>query len=944
MKSHLYLSSSLILSLFAPLPSSTAMEAPAVIGGPVPEIAERGALEYAEFISLFEQYPINVQDITEAREQNHADNPNSAAQSQLLPLMDKRLIDIPEFRKFFIGALGSGEVSKYIENHLFSTPMMQYYIERVDAIFRETFLRLYQMAQDDLQQTRLASSFSKLYFISFISYLAPGYDQRSTTSLFSALLLHANKKQISFARFLLSSPNINVVYNYLYSEGITKTGLDVAKYNDVLEMLQADWDNEVRSNRSKEPGRALNNKRQREEEIEKDRQQPNGQDHLPQPAHKKLKVPSPQLLAQPGGIPVPPQPTPAALPPVPQHAPAHEQAPVIIPDNIDPRIVEYHEIKTLIKKQRVELAESLGIVTIRKERLLALRRSNAKRGDITWTMLQISSMEGKIQELQQKLTENISKRQSLKEMISQDSTLTTQYQQLCRAQKGNTPQPQRAPSPPQVPAVVAPQPPKPAAISPAAARQPSRSSTMPRAGGQQIAQIPQMKDQRPLLPAQVPQVTVPRLPLPPLVQHRNAQQLPPAPAAPQAEPFVWLPPLLQLVPFPDRQQPPQAAAVAPALRPQPPQAAAVAPALRPQPPKAAAAAPAPRPQLFPRAAVPAPARRTQPPQAAAVPPAPRPQPPKAAAVPPAAAQQIQVLGAPPQAVSAATIALSIEVTRNAKGEVCFINKFNNTRFYGDYLPARSANEQQRQELREIIEHLFSLAFAKKISQENFAIAYNVIDVIGTALKENKEICQDLYNKFIIGKNYLQYTNDPRIILHFELSDMQAQDRIPAIYNTLSLAYKFALEHNLLEDFFTHAFLEKIEGYGCLDAAQKFIINWLETTMEKIKRRTEINMQPEPATEEMIYRTIQEVYEAAKVQNNLDCLGGKTFAQYEQELRRNYSDTKPQELTLQLEEAKSKMIASLKEVFKAKVFEQLEELNYIPDPKLIEDCWQTIFPE
>ncbi|WP_156956730.1 hypothetical protein [Candidatus Odyssella acanthamoebae] len=284
-----------------------------------------------------------------------------------------------------------------------------------------------------------------------------------------------------------------------------------------------------------------------------------------------------------------------------------------------------------------------------------------------------------------------------------------------------------------------------------------------------------------------------------------------------------------------------------------------------------------------------------------------------------------------------------EKLQTGRGDTYFKND-RGAIFYGDPTKASAATNEQRQKLAEILNQLFALRFNQLISEENFKIASAVLDVIGTGIKENFQICSDLFVKFSKNyQNYIQYSFDPRVVIHCEQSDMFVQDRLPAIYNTLMLAYNFAVENNILQDFFSHAFLDNLSGFGCLDGAQKILVNWLEANIEKIERAQNKDIQETALTDSSIFQTFAEVINELKTKTIISGFGNLTYNQFLEKLKleENFQDLGKERQNIKIMNAEEIFYDELKDPIKDSVLAKLISLKYKVKMEDIDRCW-TIF--
>ena len=288
----------------------------------------------------------------------------------------------------------------------------------------------------------------------------------------------------------------------------------------------------------------------------------------------------------------------------------------------------------------------------------------------------------------------------------------------------------------------------------------------------------------------------------------------------------------------------------------------------------------------------------------------------------------------------------IVALKKIKTRTGYIYFKNNTGaiFYGDPALARSATNEQRQKLTEILNRLIELRFNKQINEENYKIAYGVLEVIGTAIKENQQICNELFRKFAGNhQNYIQYSLEPRVVIHCEQTDMPAQDRTVAVYNTLVLAYRFAVESNIVQNFFTHAFLDDLSGFGCLDGAQKILLNWLEANMEKIERAKNKEIKETVITDSSIFRTFAEVINESKNKTIISGLNNLTYNQYMEKLKieQSFQQLEKEKQNIQILKAEEIFYNELGEDIRIRVLAKLRKLKYEVGFEAIERCWTIL---
>ncbi|MBW8309678.1 MAG: hypothetical protein K0M45_08620 [Candidatus Paracaedibacteraceae bacterium] len=309
---------------------------------------------------------------------------------------------------------------------------------------------------------------------------------------------------------------------------------------------------------------------------------------------------------------------------------------------------------------------------------------------------------------------------------------------------------------------------------------------------------------------------------------------------------------------------------------------------------------------------------------------------------PLAPQGVVIQGDPKPSEPARQIAV-VKRLRTREGYTYFKNN-TGAIFYGDLTQARSATHEQRQKLTEIFNQLIELRFNKQINEENYKIAYGVLEVIGTAIKENRQICKELFKKFSENhQNYIQYSLEPRVVIHCEQRDMPAQDRTFAVYNTLALAYGFAVESNIVQDFFTHAFLDDLSGFGCLDGAQKILLNWLEANMEKIERVKNKEIKETVITDSSIFQTFAEVINESKNKTIINGLDHLTYNQYMEKLKaeQSFQQLEKEKQNIQIMRAEEIFYGELEENIRVNVLEKLLNLKYEVDIEAIERCWTIL---
>lgn len=138
------------------------------------------------------------------------------------------------------------------------------------------------------------------------------------------------------------------------------------------------------------------------------------------------------------------------------------------------------------------------------------------------------------------------------------------------------------------------------------------------------------------------------------------------------------------------------------------------------------------------------------------------------------------------------------------GDIIFINK-NGAVFYGDPLKAKVALPEHLEKVREISKQLFGLWRSTQISLDDFQHAYFSLDTILYLLENNFALCSSQLIKFLRGIENAADNDIEEIFMECQRRRIPAHAYAEQIYNTLNVAYEFALENNMLVDFFTSAF-------------------------------------------------------------------------------------------------------------------------------------------
>ncbi|WP_010301014.1 hypothetical protein [Candidatus Odyssella thessalonicensis] len=138
------------------------------------------------------------------------------------------------------------------------------------------------------------------------------------------------------------------------------------------------------------------------------------------------------------------------------------------------------------------------------------------------------------------------------------------------------------------------------------------------------------------------------------------------------------------------------------------------------------------------------------------------------------------------------------------GEVIFINS-GGAVFYGDPLKAKVALPEHLEKVRKISSQLFALWRSTQISLDDYQQAYFSLDTILHILENNFALCNSQLVKFLRGIESADDNDIEKIFRECQRRRIPAHEYAEQIYSTLKVAYEFALENNMLVDFFTSAF-------------------------------------------------------------------------------------------------------------------------------------------
>ncbi|WP_010297551.1 hypothetical protein [Candidatus Odyssella thessalonicensis] len=271
-----------------------------------------------------------------------------------------------------------------------------------------------------------------------------------------------------------------------------------------------------------------------------------------------------------------------------------------------------------------------------------------------------------------------------------------------------------------------------------------------------------------------------------------------------------------------------------------------------------------------------------------------------------------------------------------KEVVFYYNQRSKYRFFGDPVQAKPASDLQLDNMQVIFKYLYDLYCKKYIKENRFIVVRSCLGIINTAIKENVQICHDLFSQFkATGLAELQYSLEPSIIINCEEVRERVQDRAHAIYIELIECFQLALENDLLVKFFTQAFKQNRAQNYRLVSIRKDLEAWKETIKYLLQKRatkaTELAYKQETST--AIAQSFTKIIEKIKHTRPLKIFDYQTYETYLDQPGLPLPPKESHKL-----EADKKFYAEIASEVKGRVFEEAVALSLDITAKDIDTYW------
>lgn len=268
--------------------------------------------------------------------------------------------------------------------------------------------------------------------------------------------------------------------------------------------------------------------------------------------------------------------------------------------------------------------------------------------------------------------------------------------------------------------------------------------------------------------------------------------------------------------------------------------------------------------------------------------------------------------------------------------VFYYNQRSKHSFFGDPVQAKPASALQLDNMQVIFKYLYDLYCKKYIKENLFIVVRSCLGIINGAIKENVQICHDLFSQFkATGLAELQYSLEPSIIINCEEVRERVQDRAHAVYIELIECFQLALVNDLLVKFFTQAFKQNRAQNYRLDSIRKDLEAWKEKIKHLLQKRAtkanELAYKQEMST--AIAQSFTKIIEKIKHTRPLKIFDYQTYETY---LNQPSLPLPPKE-SHKLE-ADKKFYAEIASEVKGRVFEEVVALNLDITAKDIDTYW------